>query len=1605
MRCRLNRRWRYEHETPNQQDMAVRGGASPLTFAAPTGFRSGNDYLRQLADEYVRKNMHEFGLPHYQETPRQPLNHKLGYMTADAFDQLQHNPQDPAVQAAYRALGKETTAQFNHLLQNGFKIEPWMQPGQPYQNSREMAQDVAGKHIWYFPTINPNEPASFGDAGADLDPNNNLLLQKTGHNINGHELTVNDAFRAVHDIYGHAKDGFEFGPEGEYNAFVQHRKMFSPLAQRALATETHGQNSWVNFGHHLRGVNGLVAQKGQEGYIHPMARPYAAQKMALLHENIVPPHPYLPPPEIKLNVPPKKLKFQRVREQLQFANAVRKGAIKPKIGNYNPNLFSGDIHAIQVHMHALCRKPEEVWDSRKEVMAKAFAKVVGRPPSNYKAPMQNALSSSLSSAIMASPYEKPDPLSYEVAAGMMHDDAFHNFSNFADQAARRVMMLMQFQPHKLFTHVPGMGLFEDKPEPSLTTVFHSPVSPLQLQRMAAAVGHRANQLSVLNFNVHNDGPNQLYHARIKTHNKKEPLSPQLMGSISKKLYEMFLEHDLYGGTILPDTTGHSDILVYNHGTSNEDKQKEMSKFVKLVSKLPTENGAGPRFWNGTGMFLGDMDDRQPDAFRRENARNIYTQAAAEKTPRLPAPQTMVSEKLQRAKEKLRLMGGVPHTSSELNDILHGWIENPADNAYKQQIVPDFLQETEHPLANLHDWYWNWAVPDAMGQTQYPHDEYVSRLTANENMSAAHRNMLRGTRAITDNVFTPNGYRDPLKGEINAHALVGTALIRGLKMPRLKGTLLDAVYKHYSPEIAQKVHGYLLRTELLKMGLLDPKQTSTPSLVTKNDDTHAMYRNIKHIAGSQPQDAYLYRINNGQYIPNDSHEDSLSAMPIVRGLDSFYGQNELDERHKNMHAVAQGVHNFGVSADAHFGDHKRQQMNRTGTPMQLAEVDPRVQDELNYLMHGWMDNPDQSLHQTPTVSNFLQETGHPSSKLFDWYYHKALPEVANTPYASRWPSFQNFPRLPNRGLALGGSMYDFLSGQVAAKQGLREIPTDGIDTTGVNNKLAPLVGTSLIRGLNLPKLKGNLLNAVYKVYGANSGIADYFHTILLSKELKALGLLDEKTPPVIQHKGALMDGLMHNLNSMTQNRYEDSAADNSSSYLFRLRNGRYKKHGTGIDTALSTMPITTGFNESDNEHNRTLKTIGTALGKFGESAKATFGEKPKQMSRTGTPVQMAGGVPSTPQELNAITRGWLENPQDLAYPTQLIPDMLQELDHPAYPTWNWYWNKALPAVQGVQYPSTNNYGDRNKAIDDHVRAINPFFKHIPKNPYLNPAIDRSSFLAEGSNKSGALIGSALIRALSLPRFRGNLLAAFDKHMPQIAKLVHQRIAQDELMNVGVVDPATVHNSMFDITNVPDYYKGLIPAEGRTLAAIHNITGADFNSPFSNIGSLDHLVNYAERGHPTYRPMVETEYSNEFPVPASKGGPIGEAVRQKNSSAIYKGSTTMMQSGAQHFNPESSKMSMLQFGQHAPAGSGAVVRGVFYPPGKMMPTLETAPQPAASPAPKIPAVQQPLQPQKPMQPAAPPVVPMQTTVQPPKKPNSTPFLDKARSFIKRKNVRLG
>jgi hypothetical protein len=131
---------------------------------------------------------------------------------------------DDLVEQSYKQLESETKDQFSNL-----PIRMSYHSGDlNYLDSGEMLRDIVGhNHLSVFRGGDPHEFLN------KIDP-------QTG-------LNSNEQFRAVHDYFGHAIQGNQFGPKGEEIAWASHQQMYSPLARIAMTSETRGQNSFVNY--------------------------------------------------------------------------------------------------------------------------------------------------------------------------------------------------------------------------------------------------------------------------------------------------------------------------------------------------------------------------------------------------------------------------------------------------------------------------------------------------------------------------------------------------------------------------------------------------------------------------------------------------------------------------------------------------------------------------------------------------------------------------------------------------------------------------------------------------------------------------------------------------------------------------------------------------------------------------------------------------------------------------------------------------------------------------------------------------------------------------------------------------------------------------------------------------------------------------------------------------------------------------------------------------------------------------------------------------------------------------------------------------------------
>lgn len=262
------------------------------------GRREANEDVRRIRNAFMDDRGIE---PEAQiEETYAEVDPEFAKKVADWYESTPVNYDDPQMRAAYAQFGKETKDQYQYLVDQGYEMIPWGGKGQPYSDSADMIEDLRkNKRLYYYKTVNPDEAATFGSDPAALQEamRKNPLLEDAGVEVldsegNPYQQTYNDLFRAVHDIMGHGAEGFQFGARGEENAYRSHAVMFSPLARQAMATETRGQNSWVNFGPNRRNPDGSVW--GQED---PRYKPwlenlkqgvgYADQKPMLMPQELL----------------------------------------------------------------------------------------------------------------------------------------------------------------------------------------------------------------------------------------------------------------------------------------------------------------------------------------------------------------------------------------------------------------------------------------------------------------------------------------------------------------------------------------------------------------------------------------------------------------------------------------------------------------------------------------------------------------------------------------------------------------------------------------------------------------------------------------------------------------------------------------------------------------------------------------------------------------------------------------------------------------------------------------------------------------------------------------------------------------------------------------------------------------------------------------------------------------------------------------------------------------------------------------------------------------------------------------------------------------------
>jgi len=213
-------------------------------FLTRSDYRPGQLNAFPPAVEAAQRYAERAGIDYHPPETFADIDPEFAQRVAHEFEVMQHDPSNPEVKAAYDAMIEETVAQWHAMMETGLEVE-FIAGTDPYASPKDAILDVVNNnHLWVYPTR-----AGFG-SDQSFDPVDNPLLRETDIEISGQKALANDIFRAVHDYFGHIKPGVMFRWTGEENAWQSHASMYSPIARRALTTETRGQNLWLNFGPH-----------------------------------------------------------------------------------------------------------------------------------------------------------------------------------------------------------------------------------------------------------------------------------------------------------------------------------------------------------------------------------------------------------------------------------------------------------------------------------------------------------------------------------------------------------------------------------------------------------------------------------------------------------------------------------------------------------------------------------------------------------------------------------------------------------------------------------------------------------------------------------------------------------------------------------------------------------------------------------------------------------------------------------------------------------------------------------------------------------------------------------------------------------------------------------------------------------------------------------------------------------------------------------------------------------------------------------------------------------------------------------------------------------
>jgi len=202
---------------------------------------------------------------------RLTLDERFCRETADFFDRAPRLDWNDDLAQRYELFKRENLVQYRVIRESGLDVRPWAEDRPPYRDSQDLVRRVRESGVLHvFLTATGHGPGPT----TGFHP----LRTPSGVVEHGVELSHNDIFRVVHDVFGHIMHGNAFGPRGEFRAARTHLAMYPEDVHPVLVVEQVAQICWFFFGPHLR-VDGRLPAKGEPGYTPPNRRPYAEQKV------------------------------------------------------------------------------------------------------------------------------------------------------------------------------------------------------------------------------------------------------------------------------------------------------------------------------------------------------------------------------------------------------------------------------------------------------------------------------------------------------------------------------------------------------------------------------------------------------------------------------------------------------------------------------------------------------------------------------------------------------------------------------------------------------------------------------------------------------------------------------------------------------------------------------------------------------------------------------------------------------------------------------------------------------------------------------------------------------------------------------------------------------------------------------------------------------------------------------------------------------------------------------------------------------------------------------------------------------------------------------